>query len=166
MDKKLGPVVCALLCFLSALPLVGYAAEDVISADELRQWQLRAADFTLFDARSRTDYDLNHIEGAVLPLPLSHYQALERFRAGVSPAPPDLDAALGKAMEAVPKDRSIVTYCSVDCGASRALRDQLKAMGFLDVRSMEEGIQTWEAKGFPVVKSEGPSSPHPAIHKN
>ena len=49
-------------------------------------------------------------------------------------------------------DTPIVTYCNTNCHASSALALQLKGLGFTNVKSMEEGIQSWEKKDYPVVK--------------
>ncbi len=127
--------------------------EEIISPEELRKLQLDSVDFLLFDARDKKTYDAAHIEGAVLPLKPEYYEEAERYRAKEITTPPDPDAALAEMLSGYPKDKKFVTYCNSGCKASAALLMRIKKLGFADVRAMEDGIQGWEAKGYPIAKA-------------
>ena len=53
-------------------------------------------------------------------------------------------------MKSYPANQPVVTYCNSNCHASATLALRLKQLGFTNVRSMEEGIQAWQQKGYPV----------------
>ena len=127
-------------------------AQEVISANNLRELQLKKTKIIIYDARDKISYDQGHIQGAVLPLDTDYYRELALFQSGVIPKGPDADKALGVAMKKVPKNARIVTYCNANCGASKVLQLKLVNLGFTDVRVMAEGYQVWESKGYPVVK--------------
>ena len=123
------------------------SAEEIISADELRQKQLANEPLVLFDARGQASYQQAHIEGAVLPFKEEAAGSVDR------------EVALDKAMQAYPKETSFVTYCNSNCGASAALMHQLKNLGFKNVCAMTQGFQEWEKKGYPVVKAPPAAAP-------
>jgi periplasmic divalent cation tolerance protein len=148
LGRSVMSVLIAALCVCAAAP--AFAGEAGISADELRQLQIRKVPLILFDARSKADYDQSHIEGAVLPIPESYYEEMKKFRAQLIQAPPDFDAALLRATTSIPRETRIVTYCNVHCSAAELLAKQLKSLGFENVSFMKEGIQAWAAKGYPV----------------
>ena len=127
--------------------------EEIISADALRALQTDKVDFILFDARGKKSYEAAHIEGAVLPLSEDFYVQDEKFRAKETSVLPDSNLALAEATRAYPRDKRMVTYCNINCKASAALLLRLKSLGFAQVQSMEEGIQTWESKGYPLKKA-------------
>ncbi len=131
----------------------GLLKEEVIFADDLRNWQRKKANFILIDARDDKSYQTLHIEGAVLSLPAEYFRQRELNKEGILPTPPDTQKFLSENMQKYPKDTKIVTYCNANCGASAALLFSLKKMGFTNVQSMEEGIQGWQAKGYPVISS-------------
>ena len=141
---------------LTILALIGIgtapASPDApaISATELRDWQVKNNDLTLFDARNKKSFDSTHIQGAVLPLAEDFYLREELYQKGLSPVAPDPETALTDAMKAYPKDKPIVTYCNRDCQASVILAQQLRALGFKNVRYLQDGLQGWEEKGYPV----------------
>lgn len=124
--------------------------EERITPEELREFQLKHADFVLFDARGSEAYDTEHIEGAILPLPRSYYRERSLFMARVIGEAPNLDLTLAESMKNYPKDTAIVTYCNRDCKASAFLLLKLKELGFNRVRAMEEGIGEWKDQGYPV----------------
>jgi rhodanese-related sulfurtransferase len=52
------------------------------------------------------------------------------------------------AREAIPRDATIVTYCSgPSCPQSRAAAEKLAALGYTDVWAFEGGLATWKASG-------------------
>ena len=124
---------------------------EVITPEELRDLQLKAVDFILWDARNKGNYEESHIQGATLPLPDAFYNQTELFAKGLSPNRPDPVVALQEAVRDIGREKQIVTYCSRNCPASHTLLVQLKTLGFINVRSMEVGIQAWQEKGYPVV---------------
>ncbi len=123
---------------------------EIISADNLRKMQLAGVDVLILDARDKTVYDTAHIEGAKTSLPAEFYREMSLFKKGVIAVPPDPDQALEQAMKGIPKDKPLVTYCNVGCKASAALFLKLKGLGFTNVLDMEEGLQSWQGKGYPV----------------
>ena len=130
----------------------GLFPDEILSSDKLKQMIDHGEKFVLFDARDKRSYDGLHIRGAALPRTDEYYRQEELFRTNTVPHPPDGDAALKAAMEKFTHDTPIVTYCNSNCHASAALALHLKALGFTNVRSMEEGVQAWEKKGYPVEK--------------
>jgi rhodanese-related sulfurtransferase len=117
--------------------------EEKISADELRKMQLETKNLLILDARAKKPFDEKHIAGARLPLDPAFY-------ALAATGPAEIDIALQKQFLNVAKDTPIVTYCTVGCKASAVLFTKLLRMGFRNVKVMEEGIQGWESKGYPV----------------
>lgn len=130
----------------------GLPIELVISPEELRQKQLSGQQFLLLDARSPKHYRKGHIEGAILPLPAEYYDQQELFKNGQTSRPPDTVSALAQTMSRYPKSTPIVAYSMVNCQASAALVMNLKRLGFVNLKDMEEGIEVWEQKGYSVVK--------------
>ena len=128
-------------------PIRELTQEEKITPEELRELQLKHADFVLFDARNSQAYNEEHIQGALLPLPKSYYQDRQLFQARIIAQPPDLDSTLAEAMKNYPKDTNLVLYCNRDCKASAFLLFKLKKLGFNRVRAMEEGIGDWKEKG-------------------
>lgn len=129
-----------------ALPL-----EMVITADELRDKQLKKMNFVLFDARSEKSYDKGHIQGAILPRTEEFYRQEDLYMKELSKEPPDADKALKDNMKKYSKGTPIVTYCSGgSCQASADLALELKQQGFTNVEVMEDGFPLWEKKGYPV----------------
>lgn len=124
--------------------------EEIITADELRKLQLNNPKLVIFDARDEKTYAAMHIQGAILPLPLNFYRALRDFRQGAITSQPDHGAEMANAMKDYPKDTPFVAYCNEGCKASSGLLLRLKNLGFTDVRAMEEGVQAWQLKGYPV----------------
>ncbi len=129
----------------------GLFPEETISMKELRAKQLAHEKMVLLDARGKGSYDATHITGAVLPLSAEYYKAEELFRAGLVKAVPDRDKDLAAAVQKYPKNTPMVAYCNDGCQASAVLVLQLKHLGFANVRAMDDGIQSWQAKGYPVV---------------
>ena len=132
---------------------VGLFPEEVITLKELRNKQILHEPFILLDARGKKSYDEAHIEGALLPLSKDYYEQEELFRAGIIKALPNRDKDLARKMVQYPKNTPVVTYCNDHCQASVVLLLQMKNLGFANVRVLEEGIQSWQAAGYPVKSS-------------
>ncbi len=132
------------------LSLKDLRKDELISVDELRDLQIKQTDFVLFDARARRSYQAAHIEGAVLPLTPAYYTQDELFRNKIIASAPDRAKALAEATQNYPKDTPIVTYCNRNCNASTVLLLDLKRLGFTNVRAMEDGMQAWEEKNYPM----------------
>ena len=135
---------------LAAVVAVSAEGSRVILPEELRDLQLKHADFILWDARDKTSYDAAHIEGAKLPLDEEFYKASEFAAKGLRPEVPDAAAELKEATFGLDRGRLIVTYCNRNCKASQVLGMQLESLGFKNVKWMEAGLQTWEEKGYPI----------------
>ena len=137
------------LCLLAATAWAGEPG-NVIAPEELRDLQLKGADFVLWDARDKTGFESSHIQGAALPLDGEFYKASELFAKGLASEAPDPAQALKDATKGLDKDRLIVTYCNRNCKASEMLGMRLQGLGFKNVKWMEAGLQAWEEKGYPV----------------
>ena len=108
------------------LSIKDLSPEERISADELRDWQLKNVEFVLFDARNMKSYVTGHIQGAILPLTPEYYRQDDLFRNGIIASPPDRDRALAEGTQKYSKETRIVTYCNRNCNASTILLVQLK----------------------------------------
>lgn len=90
------------------------------------------------DARHKEDYDLEHVPGAV------------------SLFSDDLDRLYDSALGTVPKDRTIVTYCSdPQCETAIKLADALVSRGHTRVFILLEGLPGWKDAGYPTEKGVG-----------
>ncbi|GEM_PF-1360825 len=130
--------------------LLAAEPSEAISSDELRHLQLEKVDLILWDARDKDSFDASHIQGASLPLDDAFYKASELYAKGFLPEAPDAPQALKERVAPLDRSKLIVTYCNRNCKASEMLAMQLKKLGFTQVRWMEEGLQAWEEKGYPV----------------
>ena len=85
------------------------------------------------DARSKQEYDVGHIQGAInLP-----WHEVEQQIMGV--------------VERIPLDRLIITYCDGEtCALSKDLALFLKEMGYEKVRVLVNGWSLWKDAGLPV----------------
>lgn len=91
---------------------------------------LKPSDLLLLDVRSAEAYAEGHLPTAV-SLPLT-----------------ELPAKLGT----LPKDKTLVTYCgNITCALAPKAALVLAEKGF-KVMELFGGIETWQQKGFPVVK--------------
>ena len=144
--------------FFLVKPAGLYAAQndllpgEIISADQLKKMLDQRENFILIDARDKKSFETAHIQGALLARPADYYQQEELFNNGIVPQAPDQDKALETEMQKYSHDTPIITYCNSNCHLSAALLLRLKDLGFTHLKSMEEGIQVWERKGYPVVR--------------
>ncbi len=82
----------------------------------------------LLDVREPEEYAVSHLPGAIRVQPGS-------------------DAS--EALASIPKDTSIVTYCSVGYRSSELVK-RLMEQGFVNVVNLEGSIFEWANKGYPV----------------
>ncbi len=129
------------------------AADEIISPEELKALHDGGQEVWIMDARDKDSFEKRHIEGAFLPFTDDFYERNRLYKSKLIDKAPDNEAELEKATRDYPRDIPIVTYCNRSCKASAALLLNLKKLGFTNVRDMEEGIQTWEEKGYPVAGS-------------
>jgi rhodanese-related sulfurtransferase/DNA-binding transcriptional ArsR family regulator len=102
-------------------------ALDAVDARTLRA-RLDAGDVVVLDVRPRDEYASAHVAGA-LSIPIE-----------------ELDRRLSE----IPRNRQVVAYCRGPyCLYSRQAVERLRDEGFEAFR-MEEGVQDWADRGFPV----------------
>lgn len=128
-------------------------SDEKITADELNNKLKAKEKIIVFDVRGKKSYDAAHISGAKLPLGPEFYNQMELYKMGMIPAQPDHIAALKTSLDGIPKDQPLITYCSRNCKASTYALFDIKKLGFTNVRAMEEGIEVWQEKGYPVEAS-------------
>jgi hydroxyacylglutathione hydrolase len=81
----------------------------------------------VIDVRQPSEYESGHVPGS------THIGAGE----------------LPEKLDRLPRDRPIATICASGYRSSVAA-SMLRAAGFQDVVLVEDGLPTWEARGFPV----------------
>lgn len=97
----------------------------------------KAGEVFFVDARSRDEFALGHIEGA-LSIPLVEANELME----------EMEAFL-------PKDAEIISYCDgVDCPLSSDLARMLKGGGYAGVRVLANGWSLWRDAGYPIEMGE------------
>ena len=103
---------------------------DHITRDELRA-EMVAGEVVVVETLGPLYFDEAHLPGAIN---IPHTQVAQLAPALL----PD-------------KDAKIVTYCSnTECQNSGIALNQLRAMGYTNVRKYAEGKQDWMAAGLPV----------------
>jgi len=101
---------------------------DFIPVDTVKKEIDRGASLIIVDARAPGDYALMHVAGAIsVPFYTVNDYAKE-----------------------IPKDRYILTYCACPHAASVKARDALRALGYKRVAVLDEGINVWRDRGYPV----------------
>lgn len=84
------------------------------------------------DSRHREDYELERIPGAL-------WLFVE-----------DVDKLYDEVLGSIPKDRTLITYCSdPQCGSAIRLADELVARGHTKVFILLEGLPGWKESGYP-----------------
>jgi rhodanese-related sulfurtransferase len=102
----------------------------LITRPELEQ-AIAAGSVTVVETLGAMYYESGHLPGAIN---IPHTQVRELAPVAL----PDLDAA-------------IVTYCSnTACQNSEIAVNQLRALGYTDVRKYAEGKQDWSEAGLPL----------------
>ncbi len=142
-------VLRSLLFLLPALPAVGqdlrwamvknlirvkFPAVRHVSADSLSAWMHRRDEdaLLLLDTRPEEEFSIGHLADAV------------RI---------DPDQTDWEVLSDVPRDRRIVTYCSVGYRSS-AVAERLSDLGFADVHNLDGGIFEWANESRPVYRGE------------
>jgi cytochrome c oxidase cbb3-type subunit 3/ubiquinol-cytochrome c reductase cytochrome c subunit len=101
---------------------------DFIPVDVVKKEVDRGAALVIVDARAPGDYAIMHVAGAVsVPFYTVNDYAAQ-----------------------IPKDRWILTYCACPHAASVKARDALRALGYKKVAVLDEGINVWRDRGYPV----------------
>jgi rhodanese-related sulfurtransferase len=102
----------------------------LIARDELRQ-EIAAQTVIVVETLGPAYYEAGHLPGAIN---IPHTQVRELAPALL----PDKDAA-------------VVTYCSnTACRNSEIVANQLRALGYTNVRKYAEGKQDWTEAGLPI----------------
>jgi len=105
----------------------------VIGVQQLRDIQ---DEVYIFDAREREEFEVSHIQGA-------RYLGYKNFNK--------------KALRGVPKDSTVVVYCSVGY-RSEKISERLRERGFEKVYNLYGSIFEWVNQGYPIVTPEGKST--------
>lgn len=103
-----------------------------LPADTVKAELDKGARMVLIDARPPADYVRKHITGAIS---VPFY-------------------AVDQAVEVLPEDAWIVTYCACPHAESGEAADALIEAGFETVRVLDEGVLVWEERGYPMSTSE------------
>jgi len=117
---------------LYELFLKGFLSHSVqqVSADSLREVR---NEMVLLDTREKREYEVSHIADAIH---IGYEEADFNW------------------LENLPRDTSIVVYCSVGY-RSEKIGEQLLEMGFIEVLNLYGGIFEWKNQGYPVVDEQG-----------
>lgn len=107
---------------------------DITTVDSLKKMN----NYALLDTRERDEYAVSHMADA-------RWVGYNTFNY--------------KSVADLPKDTTIVVYCSVGY-RSEKVGEQLLAMGFTRVYNLYGGIFEWINKGQPVVNSENETTNH------
>ncbi len=99
-----------------------------ISVEQLKAKVVNDENFVLFDTRSKEEYEVSHLKNAIW----IGYKKFDRNR-----------------VQNIDKDSRIIVYCSVGV-RSEKIGEQLKSMGFRNIKNLYGGIFLWVNKGYPV----------------
>jgi cytochrome c oxidase cbb3-type subunit 3/ubiquinol-cytochrome c reductase cytochrome c subunit len=128
-----GPVVLGPVEINPDGPEPAFDAEgEFVSVDELKAALDAGARLGILDARATSDYIKEHIVGAV--------------------SVPFYDVA--KSLDQLPKDLWLVAYCGCPHAASQAAVKVLKDNGYTRLKVLDEGIDVWKEKSYPVEAGE------------
>lgn len=112
-------------------PSISQAAPTMIHLQEARELQ-ESGEALFIDARHPMEFARGHIPGA-LNIPLG-----------------ELDQRKEQ-LEALPRDKILVTYCDgVQCNSSLALAVKLREAGFPSIRVFFSGWNEWTGNNLPV----------------
>lgn len=113
----------------------GFKAQpETTSVDIVHAELVRGARLAILDARAPSDYAREHIAGAV-SVPF------------YDPAP---------YFDGLPKDAWLVCYCACPHAESGQLAQKLAAQGFKKVTVLDEGLNVWRSKKYPLTTGEKP----------
>ncbi|OON70218.1 rhodanese-like domain-containing protein [Hymenobacter sp. CRA2] len=128
-DNRVTPAYAALLktMYKNSVP--------TLSAGELAKLRQQQPQLTVLDTRTPAEYQVSHLAGA-------------RFV--------DYDSFNPEAVRDLSRDQPVVVYCSVGVRSER-IGEQLKALGFRDVRNLYGGLFQWANEARPLVDAHGPT---------
>ncbi len=107
-----------------------------VSVDEVHKAYKAGAKMIIVDARPPSDWMRAHIRGAV-SIP---YHDVARLKD-------------------IPKDVAVVAYCACPHHLSGIVVDELKKLGHKKPYVLDEGVNDWHRKGYPMVAAEGVERP-------
>ncbi len=107
-----------------------------VSVDAANAAYKAGAKMVIIDARPPSDWMRSHIEGAV-SIP---YHDMKR-------------------LADIPKDTWVITYCACPHHLSGLVVDELRKRGHLKSAVLDEGINDWHRKGYPMTVAEGVTAP-------
>ncbi len=107
-----------------------------ISVDEVAAALKAGKRMVIVDARPPSEWRRTHITGAV-SIP---YHDMKR-------------------LSEVPKDTWVIAYCACPHHLSGVVVDELKKRGHARALILDEGINVWHQRGYPVVAAEGVTAP-------
>ncbi|NND70132.1 MAG: rhodanese-like domain-containing protein [Rhodothermales bacterium] len=113
-----------------------YPDVDQISTEELARRLGTDTTLVLIDTRTREEYDVSHLPGAIWVDPES-----------------TTFPELGERVQG----KSVIAYCSVGYRSSE-IAARMKDAGFEDVSNLEGSIFRWANEGRPVVTNSGPAT--------
>ncbi len=119
-------IVLFIIMMLMIASQVCAAEKDITSRDAKALLDSNKAVF-LLDVRTQQEYSQGRLNGSVL-IPIGE---------------------LERRINEVPKDKTILVYCTVG-GRSRSAATILAKRGYKDVFNMSDGIAGWYRNGFPV----------------
>ena len=109
---------------------------EMTPADVIHAELQRGARFAILDARAPSDFQREHITGAVS---VPFYDPSPYFAA-------------------LPKDTWLVCYCACPHAESGQLAQQLQAHGFTKVAVLDEGLGVWKGRRYPVTTPDAGSA--------
>ena len=112
-----------------------------VSVDEVHKAYKAGARMILLDARPPSDWMRAHIKGAV-SIP---YHDLKR-------------------LPEIPKNTWVVAYCACPHHLSGIVVDELRKRGHTRALVLDEGINDWHRKGYPMTAADGVQPPTPEDH--
>ena len=125
MIRLLG--LCAFLALFILDLNLSHAQVAYVDSDRLQDLIDTKADLVVIDVRTPDEFSESHIQGA------KNIDYYDSFKAAVK----DLD-----------KEAKYVLYCRSGV-RSRKSQEIMQSMGFIDVLSLEGGIEAWKNAGYP-----------------
>jgi cytochrome c oxidase cbb3-type subunit 3/ubiquinol-cytochrome c reductase cytochrome c subunit len=113
------------------MPLAEFSpwGDRFVPADTVYKAYKEKRSFIIVDARPHNEYLKAHIEGAV-SIPFYEVE---------------------QAVDYLPRDAWIITYCVCPHAMSGKALDQLREAGFKKTAILDEGFYVWRSRGYPVV---------------
>jgi cytochrome c oxidase cbb3-type subunit 3/ubiquinol-cytochrome c reductase cytochrome c subunit len=107
-----------------------------VSVDQVKAALDQKRRLVIVDARPKSDWARQRIPGSI---PVPYYE-------------------LG-GLDKIPKDTWVVAYCACPHHLSGIIVDELRKRGHAMSAVLDEGINVWEQKGYPITKSPGAKPP-------